>query len=68
MFTIRPRNVTTHGSAGEAVSPAADKGYDWRKLREKLRTEDVRLLIKHRIFWPIDHVLNARFDGARRSR
>ena len=32
----------------------ADKGYDWMNLREKLREEGVRPLIKHREFRPID--------------
>jgi len=34
-------------------------------LREKLHEEGVRLLIKHREFWPIDHAHNTRIDGAR---
>jgi IS5 family transposase len=34
-------------------------------LREKLRKEDVRPLIKHREFQPIDHAHNARIDGPR---
>jgi len=42
-------------NAGNLASLAADKGYDWMKLREKLREEDVRPLIKHREFRPIDH-------------
>lgn len=46
-------------------SLAADKGYDWMQLREKLREEGVRPLIKHRIFRPIDHAHNARVDGPR---
>ena len=43
----------------------ADKGYDWMELREKLREDGVRPLIKHRIFQPIDHAHNARVDGPR---
>ena len=35
------------------------------KLREKLREEGVRPLIKHREFRPIDHAHNARIDGPR---
>lgn len=41
-------------NAGDLRSLAADKGYDWMKLREQLRKEDVRPLIKHREFRPID--------------
>nr|WP_160047966.1 IS5 family transposase [Natrialba sp. INN-245] len=51
-------------NAGELRSLAADKGYDWQRLREKLREEDVRPLIKHREFRPIDHAHNARIDEA----
>src|SRR6056297_1640114 len=50
-------------NAGELRSLAADKGYDWQQLREKLRKEGVRPLIKHREFRPIDHAHNARIDG-----
>jgi len=50
-------------NAGDLHSLAADKGYDWMALREKLRQEDVRPLIKHRLFRPIDHAHNARIDG-----
>ena len=51
-------------NAGDLRSLAADKGYDWMALREKLCEEDVRPLIKHRIFRPIDHAHNARVDGS----
>ncbi len=47
-------------NAGDLASLAADKGYDWMDLREKLREEGVRPLIKHREFRPIDHAHNAR--------
>ncbi|GAB7019397.1 hypothetical protein JCM18750_22580 [Halostagnicola bangensis] len=43
---------------------AADKGYDWQRLPNKLREEGVRPLIKHREFRPIDHAHNARIDEA----
>ena len=33
------------------------------ELREKLRENSVRPLIKHREFRPIDHAHNARIDG-----
>ncbi|SDY35822.1 IS5 family transposase [Halobellus clavatus] len=52
-------------NAGDLASLAADKGYDWMELREKLREEDVRPLMKHREFRPIDHAHNARIDGPR---
>jgi len=51
-------------NAGDLHSLAADKGYDWQELREKLREEGVRPLIKHREFRPIDHAHNARIDAA----
>ena len=50
-------------NAGDLTSLAADKGYDWMELRENLREEGVRPLIKHRIFQLIDHAHNARVDG-----
>ncbi len=43
-----------HRNTGDLTSLAADKGYDWMELREKLREDGVRPLIKHRIFRPID--------------
>lgn len=52
-------------NAGDLASPAADKGYDWIGLRKKLREEDVRPLIKHREFRPIDHAHNARTNRPR---
>ena len=52
-------------NAGDLASLAADKGYDWMDLREKLREEGVRHLIKHREYRPIDHAHNARLDGPR---
>jgi len=71
-FTVRPRNATTQlgwqvarRNADDLASLAADKGYDWMDLREKLREDGVRPLIKHREFGPIDHAHNARIDGPR---
>ena len=55
----------TRVAAGDLASLAADKGYDRMELREKLREDSVRLLIKHREFQPIDHAHNARIDGSR---
>uniref|UniRef100_UPI002B1D04D8 transposase n=1 Tax=Natrialba sp. PRR66 TaxID=3098146 RepID=UPI002B1D04D8 len=51
-------------NAGEIASLAADKGYDWQRLREKLREEGVRPLIKHREFRPVDCAHNARLDAS----
>jgi len=44
-------------------SLAADKGYDWQRLRDKLREDDVRPLIKHREFRPIDPRVMRVIDG-----
>ena len=40
----------------------ADKGYDWDDLREELRGDDIRPVIKHREFSPLDMAHNARHD------
>jgi len=40
-------------------SLAGDKGYDDQSLRDALRSEDVRPLIKHRLFAHYDHAHNA---------
>jgi IS5 family transposase len=42
----------------------ADKGYDWADLRRMLREHDVRPVIKHREFDPLDAAHNARIDDA----
>jgi hypothetical protein len=42
----------------------ADKGYDDRKHRQRLRTAGKRPLIKHREFAPYDKAANARMDEA----
>ncbi len=52
-------------NAGDLASLAADKGYDWMDLREKLREEGVRPLIKHREFRPIDPRVVRVIDGPR---
>jgi len=51
----------TRTSSGN--SPA-NKGYDWHRLRDKLREEGVKPLIKHREFRPIDLAHSARIDEA----
>jgi IS5 family transposase len=44
-------------NACELHSLAADNGYDWQQIREKLREGSVRPLIKHREFLPsITHI------------
>jgi len=65
--TTEKRHDTQAGNSpaaatGEIASLAADKGYDWMQLREKLREEGVRPLIKHREFRPVDCAHNARID------
>ena len=49
-------------NAGDLRTLAADKGYDKKALRERLRELGIRPLIKHRIFAPYDHAHNARID------
>jgi IS5 family transposase len=69
--TTRKRHDTRIGAQvarvpqGDLRSLAADKGYDWRRLRERLRDEGVRPLIKHRLFRTVDHAHNARIDSTR---
>jgi IS5 family transposase len=45
--------------AGDLRSLAADNGCDDMSFRDKLRSEGVRPLIKHRVFVPYDHAHNA---------
>jgi len=51
--------------AGDLQSLAGDKGYDWKRIRDLLRSADVRPLIKHREFTPLDLAHNARLDDER---
>jgi len=46
-------------------SLAADKGYDSAAFRDQLRDSDVRPLIKHRLYRPVDHAHNARLNDER---
>ena len=68
--TTEKRNDTRIGwqlsrrNAGEIARFAADNGYDWQRLREKLREEGVRPLIKHRKFQPTDCAHSACTDGS----
>lgn len=49
-------------NAADLQSLSGDKGYDWAELRERLREQDVRPLIKHREFSSLDKAHNARLD------
>lgn len=40
----------------------ADKGFDWDELRQMLRNEGIRPVIKHREFYSLDTAHNARID------
>jgi len=51
--------------AGDLQSLTGDKGYDWQRIRDRLRSADVRPLIKHREFPPLDLAHNARPDDER---
>jgi IS5 family transposase len=44
-------------------SLAGDKGYDDQSLRDALRSEGVRPVIRHRLFAHYDHAHNARLDS-----
>lgn len=37
-------------------------GYDWDKLRHRFRETDIRPVIKHREFYPLDNVHNVRHE------
>ncbi len=47
---------------GKLETVVADKGYDWDALRQELRSANVRPVIKHRDFYPLDKAHNARHD------
>jgi len=47
----------------EIESLVGDKGYADQSLRDTLRSEGVRPLIKHRLFAHYDHAHNARLDS-----
>ena len=47
----------------EIESLAGDKGYDDQSLRDALRSEGVRPLLRHRLFAHYDHAHNARLDS-----
>jgi len=50
-------------NADEIERLAGDKGYDDQSLRDALRSDGVRPLIKHRLFAAYDHAHNARLDS-----
>ena len=47
----------------ELGSLAGDKGYDDQSLRDTIRSEGVRPVIRHRLFAHYDHAHNARLDS-----
>lgn len=62
-FRIGPQ--VTRRNAGDLLSVAADRGYDDKAFRDELRAQGIRPLIKHRIYWALDHAHNARMDSDR---
>ena len=56
------RRVALHNT-DEIESLADDKGYDDQSLRDALRSEGVRPVIRHRLFAHYDHTHNARLDS-----
>ncbi|WP_340674445.1 transposase [Natrinema zhouii] len=52
----------TRVAADKLHSLSVVKGYDWQQLREELKGEGMRSLIKHREFCPTDYVRNTRTD------
>jgi IS5 family transposase len=54
--------VALHNTDG-IQSLAGNNGYDDQSLRDILRSEGVRPLIKHRLFAHHDHAHNARLDS-----
>ncbi|NKE37254.1 IS5 family transposase [Natronococcus sp. JC468] len=65
-FRIGPQ--VTRRNAGDLLSVAADRGYDDKAFRDELRANGIRPLIKHRIYWALDHAHNARMDRDRYNR
>ncbi len=69
IFTARPTGLTTPKLAvalrntDKIESLAGDKGYDDQSLRDALRSEGVRPLLRHRLFAAYDHAHNARLDS-----
>jgi IS5 family transposase len=55
----------TSRNSNSLVSLTADKGYDSAAFRAQLRENNVRPLIRHRLYQPTDHAHNARMDAER---
>ena len=51
------------GNTDDIKSLTGDKGYDDQTLRDTLRSEGVRLLIKHLLFAHYDHAHNTRLES-----
>ncbi|MFO7927411.1 MAG: IS5 family transposase [Halobacteriota archaeon] len=47
---------------GNVETVVADKGFDWDEIRQMLRNEGIRPVIKHREFYSLDAAHNARID------
>jgi len=50
-------------NADDLLSLSGDKGYDWKKLRDELRSSGVRPLIRHREFTHLDKAHNSRMNN-----
>jgi IS5 family transposase len=55
-WQVLKRNLSNLGTV------VADKGFDWDELRQMLRENGIRLVIKHREFYSLDAAHNARID------
>ncbi len=55
-WQVLKRNLST------VETVVADKGFDWDELRQMLRNEGIRPVIKHREFYSLDAAHNARID------
>ena len=53
----------TRKTAAKLLSLYGDAGYDAKFIRDSLRSQRTRPVIKHRIFWNIDKAHNARMKG-----
>ncbi|WP_312912592.1 IS5 family transposase [Natronosalvus caseinilyticus] len=65
-FRIGPQ--VARRNATDLRSLAADRGYDDKAFRDALRERGIRPLIKHRIYWALDHAHNARMNSDRYNR
>lgn len=60
-FRIGPQVARRNTS--DLRSLAADRGYDDNAFRDDLREHGIRPLIKHRIYWALDHAHDARMHS-----